>query len=195
MAERKGGRARSETARTSILAATRLLLAAQGFDGLTIEGVAAEAGVGKQTIYRWWPSKTALVADCIAEGAPAMSLEAPVPDSGDLQADIESWLTLLGEYSAEPQAAALMRGLISAAAESSVVAERLYSQVTRGAEEALRRRLAAGHHDSVAVDRAAAASSALLGAFVYGLLVNRPMEALTVRELSGLIARGIRDFS
>jgi hypothetical protein len=124
-----------------------------------------------------------------------MSLEAPVPDTGDLRADLDTWLTFLGAYSAEPQAAALMRGLISAAAESSVVAERLYSQLTRGAEEALMDRLATGHQDSIAVDRSAAAASALLGAFVYGLLVNRPLDALTVRELSGLIARGMRDFS
>ncbi|ORB81012.1 TetR/AcrR family transcriptional regulator, partial [Mycobacterium timonense] len=49
-------RRRSEKSRTAIVTATRELLLERGFDGLTIEAVAARAGVGKQTIYRWWPA-------------------------------------------------------------------------------------------------------------------------------------------
>ncbi|WP_139809322.1 TetR/AcrR family transcriptional regulator, partial [Mycobacterium avium] len=49
-------RRRSEKSRTAIVTATRELLLERGFDGLTIEAVAARAGVGKQTIYRWWPT-------------------------------------------------------------------------------------------------------------------------------------------
>ena len=49
-------RRRSEKSRTAIVTATRELLLERGFDGLTIEAVAARAGGGKQTIYRWWPA-------------------------------------------------------------------------------------------------------------------------------------------
>ncbi len=62
-------RRRSEKSRTAIVTATRELLLERGFDGLTIEAVAARAGVGKQTIYRWWPSRPALVADVMLEDA------------------------------------------------------------------------------------------------------------------------------
>lgn len=188
MAQSRGGRTRSEASRQAIFGATRTLLAEQGYDGLTIERVAAHAGVGKQTIYRWWHSKSALVAECIADGGPALSLEVPVPDTGDLLADLESWLAIMARYAAEPQAAALLRGLISATAESPLVAERMYSQVTLGAELALSRRISGGHEVS---HRHRSATTAVLGAFIYSILINQPMDADTVHDIAALIARGI----
>src|SRR5215213_4705504 len=62
-------RRRSEKSRVAIITATRELLLERGFDGTSIEAVAARAGVGKQTIYRWWPSRPALVADVLLEDA------------------------------------------------------------------------------------------------------------------------------
>src|SRR5580658_4901747 len=47
---------RSEAAREAVLEAADDLLAEIGFAAVTMEGIAARAGVGKQTIYRWWPS-------------------------------------------------------------------------------------------------------------------------------------------
>jgi AcrR family transcriptional regulator len=57
------GRKRSPEAYGAVLASARALLEEIGFERLTIEGVAARAGVGKATIYRWWPSKGALVVE------------------------------------------------------------------------------------------------------------------------------------
>ena len=57
------GRPRSEEAHKAILTATVELLAEVGFSGLTVEGVAQRAGVGKATIYRRWPSKVPLVVE------------------------------------------------------------------------------------------------------------------------------------
>ena len=62
------GRARSEAARHAILEATREELTERGYDKLSIDRVAAAAGVGKQTIYRWYSSKSVLVAECILLG-------------------------------------------------------------------------------------------------------------------------------
>jgi AcrR family transcriptional regulator len=79
-------RRRSERAHTAILDAAAALVGEVGFAKMTMEGIAARAGVGKQTIYRWWPSKAAVVLDAFrreAGGEPA-----PLPDTGDLAADL-----------------------------------------------------------------------------------------------------------
>lgn len=63
----KPGRRRSESSRQQILEATLAGLIRLGFSGLTIEGIAAEAGVSKATIYRWWPSKEWLVMEVLLQ--------------------------------------------------------------------------------------------------------------------------------
>ncbi len=66
--ERRGpGRPRSDEARQAILASTLALLQAVGFENLSIEGIAEHAGVGKTTVYRWWPNKGALVIEAFLE--------------------------------------------------------------------------------------------------------------------------------
>src|SRR5262249_7192709 len=59
------GRPRDPEADRAILQATIELLSEEGYEGLSIESVAARAGVGKTTIYRRWPSKEPLVVDAI----------------------------------------------------------------------------------------------------------------------------------
>ena len=61
------GRPRSETARRKILAAARALLAERGLPGVTVERIAALAGVGKPTIYRHWPNAQAVAMDAFLE--------------------------------------------------------------------------------------------------------------------------------
>ena len=61
--QHSAGRPRSEASKTSILNATIDLLEESGYSTLTIEAIAARAGVGKATIYRWWPNKSILVLD------------------------------------------------------------------------------------------------------------------------------------
>jgi AcrR family transcriptional regulator len=57
------GRPRSEKVRKAVIRSTLALLERAGFHELTIEAVAARAGVGKATIYRWWSNKAELVID------------------------------------------------------------------------------------------------------------------------------------
>lgn len=80
------GRPRSPEADRAIFAATRRLLQEVGYQRLTIEGVAAEAGVAKTTIYRRYPHKAELV---LAEmSASAHEAPAPLPDTGSLRGDL-----------------------------------------------------------------------------------------------------------
>jgi AcrR family transcriptional regulator len=78
------GRPRSAEAEQAILAATLRMLGTQGVTGTTIEGVAAEAGVGKTTIYRRWPTKTDLIVAAISELAPP----GDPPDTGSMAGDM-----------------------------------------------------------------------------------------------------------
>lgn len=66
-AQRGAGRPRSEASRTAILDATRRLMTHTSVRDLSIEAIAKRAGVGKTTIYRWWPNKVAVVIEAFAD--------------------------------------------------------------------------------------------------------------------------------
>ncbi|HTS52930.1 MAG TPA: TetR/AcrR family transcriptional regulator [Burkholderiales bacterium] len=80
------GRPRSEDSHEAILDAVVALLEQEGYGALTIESVARQAGVGKQTIYRWWKSKAELVLEAYANHAAS---KLPAPDKGSLRGDLE----------------------------------------------------------------------------------------------------------
>ncbi|HVI10332.1 MAG TPA: TetR/AcrR family transcriptional regulator [Candidatus Binatia bacterium] len=86
------GRPRSEQARLAILRTTLQLLGRNGFSDLTIEDVAAHAGVGKATVYRWWPNKAALIADAFAQSAGRRLL---FPDTGSVLTDMSQQMRQL----------------------------------------------------------------------------------------------------
>jgi AcrR family transcriptional regulator len=81
------GRPRSEEADRAILDATLKMVAAHGVTATTIEGIAAEAGVGKTTIYRRWESKTDLIVAAVSQLAPPAGVE--FPDTGSLWSDMK----------------------------------------------------------------------------------------------------------
>ncbi len=92
-------------------------MATRGPAAVSIEGVAKAAGVGKQTIYRWWPSRGALLVDAMVAGRGRV--EIGVVDTGDLGSDLRAMLlavvrvitgehgpllaSLLGEMQQDPQ--------------------------------------------------------------------------------------------
>jgi AcrR family transcriptional regulator len=76
---------RSERAYRAIVDATKALLDEQGYAATSIDQIARRAGVGKQTIYRWWPNKAAVVLEAHAEQA---AERIPIPDTGDLRGDL-----------------------------------------------------------------------------------------------------------
>jgi AcrR family transcriptional regulator len=78
------GRPRSAEAEQAILNATLRMLGTQGVAGTTIEGVAADAGVGKTTIYRRWPTKTDLILAAISDIVPP----GDPPDTGTMAGDM-----------------------------------------------------------------------------------------------------------
>lgn len=86
-ANRRPGRPRSEKARKAVIQSTLALLKRGGFNELTMEAVAARAGVSKATIYRWWPNKAELVIDSFVS---AVEEELRFPTAGPVLASIHA---------------------------------------------------------------------------------------------------------
>jgi len=87
------GRPRDPGVDESILSSTLLLLGEVGYAQLTMEQVAARAGVGKASLYLRWPSKVALVADAVQRLSP--ELVPAMPDTGTLPGDMRGFLRQL----------------------------------------------------------------------------------------------------
>lgn len=98
------GRPRSKEREREILAAALRALVTEGFDAMTIEGVAAAAGAGKATVYRRWHNKIDLVIDAIGD---QIALRAEIVDTGDIVADMRSFLTQLQDDLLGPNGALL----------------------------------------------------------------------------------------
>ena len=96
---RKPGRPRSAQAHKAIIDATLELLAEEGFQGLSIEAVAAKAGVGKTTIYRRWASKEELVMEALRH----VQIDVPMIDTGNFRNDLTAILKMVYEgFMAQP---------------------------------------------------------------------------------------------
>jgi len=109
-------KARSEEA---ILRAALDLMAEHGVGGLTVDAVAARAGVGKQTIYRHWGSRARLVHDAIAcTNDPLVE-----PDTGSLRGDLEALVSQLARFLSNPDTGRVFPSMLEAAERDPELAE------------------------------------------------------------------------
>jgi AcrR family transcriptional regulator len=100
---------RNRNAHLAVLHAADDLLVERGFGGVTIEGIAARAGVAKQTIYRWWPSKVDILLDTLIDDA---SRELVIPDTGSAIEDIRRYLRTLARFLTREPAGKVLLALI-----------------------------------------------------------------------------------
>ncbi len=117
MPEAKVGRPRNAQVHQAILEATRDLLAVTSYAELSMENIATRAKVQKKTLYLRWPSKAPLVAEAVLD-AYTQTRSYQVPDTGDVRADLRSFLVEHAEFHAEARNAAMIRALIAAVAAS-----------------------------------------------------------------------------
>jgi AcrR family transcriptional regulator len=125
------GRPRSTECDGAILDAALSEYAARGLDGMSVDAVAARAGVSKATIYRRYPSKIELV---IAAASLACEESAPIPDTGSLHNDLVAGLRNLRKLLEDPVLGAAKRRLVIDAAHDP--------QLARAHRELVRRRRA-----------------------------------------------------
>ena len=117
---------RNEQSRRAILDASISLIGELGYDNVSIEAIARRAGCGKQTIYRWWPSKGAVVLE-----AATRSLDPVVvfPDTGDIVADLRGQLIGILELITTTGFGAAYRGVIAAGQSDPDLLDAVYEQI------------------------------------------------------------------
>jgi AcrR family transcriptional regulator len=181
------GRPRSASTHTAILNATIDLLSEVGYDALSIEGVAARAGVGKQTIYRRFASKNVLIGFAVVENGDRVTWPDSVPDTGDIHADLVSWIEAGARAWSDPRQVAIIRALSAASAEDAEVAAELYDRFTGPGHEELAERLRAeqvkGSVDAAA--DTAAVADAMFGGLLYLALARHDL--ITETRARGLV--------
>lgn len=111
------GRPRSEDSRRAVLDATLTVLRTNGFGKLTIDGVAAAAGVAKTTIYRWWSNRQEMAVEAFFEGTQD---ELAFPDTGSAREDFRQQIHQLADLLRSPQGQALA-ALIAAARDDELL--------------------------------------------------------------------------
>ena len=100
---------RNERSRRAILAAAISLISELGYDRVAIEAIAKRAGVGKQTIYRWWPSKGAVALEALDDSlATIVDLS---EDSGDIVEDLRHHMTDVTKLIGTTQLCTVIQGL------------------------------------------------------------------------------------
>jgi AcrR family transcriptional regulator len=131
---------RNQRSHQAILSATADLLGEAGYTKLTVEAIAARAGVGKQTIYRWWPDKGAVVLDAYLALVGAEQ-DLTVPDSGDLEADLRLVLGTTVNSLADPVFEQRYRALLTAIQDDPQLAAALLDRLLKPWLEATKQRL------------------------------------------------------
>ena len=124
---------RSRRAESAILEATVALLGEHGFAGLTIDGIAARAGVGKATIYRHWSSKAEVAVEAFKAFVPPLD----DPDTGSFADDVRAVLLQIIDGLTNSPLAGILPSLVEAA-ERDAELERLFKEFGRGRRAVLR---------------------------------------------------------
>lgn len=131
---------RNQVSRRAILTAAVAEANEKGLDNTTVEAIAARARVGKQTIYRWWPSKAAVVLEALADQAAERGTGNEFPDTGDIRADLRKQMREVVATMKLP-AFHVYRGLIAAGQSDPQVAGSVVELVIRPRVQACVERL------------------------------------------------------
>ena len=177
--KRPAGRPRSEESEAALRDAAYWRILDQGYDALTVDAIAKAAGAGKQTLYRRWPNKAALVIEALAAKA-AERIDRPrdaAIRSGDLAAYLKA------EFAALKPFAASMRALFVDAQSDPQTAESFRVAMLAPRREALRRILAGYAADAELRD---ALVEAIDGAIWRRLFLGEPLDDEFARRLATL---------
>lgn len=185
------GRPRSETARRAVLDAALELCQRDGFQALTIKAIAETAGVGRQTVYRWWPTKEAVLLDALRDLGLRESRRLD-PDTGDTLRDVESLLEATFSLTHRLTGKAVV-GLMAESQHDPALSARLQGTVIGPRRQALRDLLARGVERGDLSDSGVALDLAVdfaFGTMWYRLLSHHaPVDAELAGHLTAALAK------
>jgi AcrR family transcriptional regulator len=171
------GRPRSDAARRALLDAAYDLVVKLGYAEVTMDAIAAKAGSGKQTIYRWWPSKADLVLDALEDWA-------------ETQINIvetEAVSVFLRKVcDGATRAGPVLRSLMAEAQFDVELRQKLKTRLIEPRREAFRRCLA---HAGVEARHRESLVLAIYGALWYRLFLDEPLDAAFVKRMTALMPR------
>lgn len=121
----RSGPRRDEAARLAVLHAADDLLVEHGFGALTVEAIARRAGVAKQTIYRWWPSKVEILLDTLIEDS---DKRLPVPTEKPTAESIRGYLRGFARFLTRDPAGKVLLALIAEAQHDPGTAESFHKR-------------------------------------------------------------------
>lgn len=185
------GRPRSDQARQAILSAALAELLERGYGALTVDGIAARAGVGKQTIYRWWASKADVVLE--AAGAEAAG-RIKVPDTGALETDLRAFLTMTFRLRDQQP---VVVGMMAQSLLDPEFAVKFREQFIFGRRAALRALFERAHDRGELPSgvRVELMLDVVFGVLWYRMLVGHaPLTQHTARQLTDTVMRVVRSY-
>ena len=183
---------RNERSHRAILAAAIALISELGYDRVSIEAIAKRAGVGKQTIYRWWRSKGAVALEALHD---SLATVVDFPDSGDIVEDLRTQMKGVTQLLGSTEVGTVYRGLLAAAQSDPALSRAHLEQVIEPANVACHARIAR------AQDRGQMRADAdrqtlidlLYGAIYYRLLLHaRPLEPEQIDAALDIAFKGLR---
>ena len=187
---RKRGRPRDPEADAKILGAACSLILERGFDTMTVDDVAAMAGVGKATVYRRWSRKEDLAVAAMEQ---LYRNELPAPDTGTLHGDLTDLLTATFSFANSESGANYLRMIVQEVMRDSRIAA-IYNRANRRYEHLIRSIFERGRARgelSREVDITSAAEF-LSGLLITRTIAGRPVPALgEVDELVDFVLGGI----
>lgn len=130
-------RRRNTATQAAILEAAWQQAIEVGYRRLTVEAIAKRAGVGKQTIYRWWPSKEAILLEVVNSRT---DITLDFPDTGDIMADLGDQIAQVAQFLGSEDYAPY-RALIAASQSDPELAQQIRHQIIHPRVEACARRL------------------------------------------------------
>jgi AcrR family transcriptional regulator len=182
---------RSEHSRRAILDASIALVGEVGYDNVSIEAIARRACVGKQTIYRWWPSKGAVMLE-----AATQSLDPVVafPDTGDIVADLRVQLLGILEIVTTTGFGPAYRGVIAAGQSDSDLLRAVFDQIIAPNVTAFSARLAAARErGEIRADAdVQTLRDVLYGVIEYRMFHAMPIEPGHIDAILEIAFRGVR---
>ncbi|GAA2530307.1 TetR/AcrR family transcriptional regulator [Winogradskya humida] len=158
-----------------------------GYAAASIEKIAQRAGVGKRTIYRWWPSKGDVLMEALARKA---DVQIPLPDEGSWAADLRRMLADSYALARAPQIGELLRALMTEAQLDPAFAERFRAEFLDRRRAALGSRVerARRRGDLPATLTAEFAADVVFGVFWYRLIaVPQPFDDQLADNLVALL--------